>query len=201
MPNLAPELLWELADMPHAPLPLTGDLLPPLPGIYIVYQHEQVLYVGQTMCLNQRWNTHHRRKDFSHYPTPWLAWHVLPRATLTDVRQKERLLITTLQPILNRQPGPHSASMQHPIKVARDLQRLSLTTLAKQTRIDVATLSRLERCERRLTTRHLRVLAQALGCTEQDLIPTEADEQTIRQTGLACPTRTAGEVRSALLPV
>jgi hypothetical protein len=75
--------------------------LPEVSGVYIVFRGTQVLYVGQSLNIRQRWANHHRISQLS--DTDRVAYMVVPSDCLIEV---ENQYISLLQPSLNRTPSP-----------------------------------------------------------------------------------------------
>ena len=76
-------------------------LLPQISGVYIVVNQEQneVLYVGQSIDIRQRWTGHHRHSEILHnWPNSHIVWIECKTMGLDRL---ERLLIKSLSPKLN----------------------------------------------------------------------------------------------------
>jgi DNA-binding XRE family transcriptional regulator len=94
-------LMWLCFDMPHLPLALAKNL-PSLPGVYVVYHREDVLYIGKTRDLHRRWKAHHRRYQLTMFGDDVeIAWHAMPDSDALTRTLYERSLITTFAPRLN----------------------------------------------------------------------------------------------------
>lgn len=93
--------------------------LPSIPGVYfVVNQHGETLYVGQSVNIKYRWHgSHHRHVDIAKEEAGvFVAWVACNKDELVE---KERYFIETLKPSLNgvnhggprprsgRPPGPH----------------------------------------------------------------------------------------------
>ena len=166
MPNLAPALLWELADMPHGPFALAG-LLPALPGVYIVYRHETVLYVGKTQNLRRRWKQHHlQRQGTDLGPDTEIAYQTYPAQNAMAMALYEQHLIAALQPSLNRT----TVLPQSSLTTSREAAGLTMTECAKRAGMDLSKLSRLEHGHLKLKVDDVVTLARVLGCNVEDLI-------------------------------
>jgi excinuclease UvrABC nuclease subunit len=76
--------------------------LPDAPGIYLILDGDECLYVGQSRNLRQRWKVHHRLRQIRQLSADLvIAWLI---AAPSELRTIERLLIEQLQPRLNRAP-------------------------------------------------------------------------------------------------
>jgi predicted GIY-YIG superfamily endonuclease len=90
-----------LADL----TPCDWDKLPEGPGVYVIHDEEQAVYIGQTNNVRQRWVTHHRSMQIkAHYPNATISlW-------IKDTDEGERLhaeqeLIDALKPALISWPA------------------------------------------------------------------------------------------------
>ena len=72
--------------------------LPACPAVYVVCLCDEVLYVGQSRNLKNRWMGHHRLKQFP--PQCVIFWLVVSE---TYLRQVEYIAIEKLKPKLNGQ--------------------------------------------------------------------------------------------------
>lgn len=91
-------------SLPH--LPLT-DLkqLPARPAVYFALKDEQVLYIGQSVNLQQRWTTHHRWQQLVKTEGDIrIAW--LECSDISLLTEIERALIEHFIPPLNGSPLP-----------------------------------------------------------------------------------------------
>ena len=129
MLNLPAALLWELADMPHMPLS-DAYRLPARPGVYLVYRREEVLYVGKSVNLQQRWIRHHRQRQFAALGLDVeLAYLPLAGSKPSTLAAYEHCLISTFQPPLNGKSFPAYSPLPqqigHLIQTPHDAQGLS----------------------------------------------------------------------------
>lgn len=127
--TLAPQHLTLLARLPCLPA-VEYKTLPPVTAIYIVIQHGgDVLYVGKSRNLVQRWRSHHRAVELVTADT-WIAWIVAP----TDIDDRalmllERRCIHSFQPRYNDMPMERKPSTD--TRAFADKQRY-LETLLNQ---------------------------------------------------------------------
>lgn len=167
-------LMWLCYDMPHGPLTQWVSTLPAQPGVYVVYRHVAVLYIGQTQNLLGRFTSHMGYKHFAAFgPALDLAWMVLPQSdTLTRLRV-ESALIDLFRPRRHGQTslGAHTF---HPL-VARTLREARLE--AGKTQRDVAgdlnlTQQAYARYEKGagIPRRHLLKVCTVLGLSAQEVL-------------------------------
>lgn len=89
-----------LPSVPMAKL----DTLPPKPGLYFVLSPEnQLLYIGRSINLQQRWGSHHRKKQTTAAEG---AVFYLEVDAETDMDVLEEELIQLLHPLWNQEPIP-----------------------------------------------------------------------------------------------
>lgn len=81
-------------------------------ALYFVFSGEQLLYIGATTDLKQRWLSHHRMDQFIEAGNPRVAWIVIPRRW--DLEYVERWAIDQFQPTLNRiySPSPYMVTVK-----------------------------------------------------------------------------------------
>lgn len=79
--------------------------LPSCPGIYAALKGRQILYIGKSTNLRDRWlgRSHHRYEQLRRQGRCRLHWVVLSREAIDA---KERELIHKWQPTLNNTPVP-----------------------------------------------------------------------------------------------
>lgn len=70
-------------------------LLPSVSAVYLVFRGQEVIYVGRTGDLRQRWRDHHRWPQVQDCEIGWIEMPVELTAAW------EQTLITTLRPALN----------------------------------------------------------------------------------------------------
>jgi hypothetical protein len=73
---------------------------PAISGVYLIYNDEACLYVGQSQNIRHRWTQHHLVAQLTTYPSPlWMVW-----IEIVDGRRREIVtqLILALNPRLNR---------------------------------------------------------------------------------------------------
>jgi predicted GIY-YIG superfamily endonuclease/DNA-binding Xre family transcriptional regulator len=173
-------LMWQCADMPHGPLSAAPSL-PKEPGIYFIYRHEKVLYIGTTKNLHKRLSRHHRYFQFASYGADVeLAWMLLPDANEKTRVAYERTLTEAFKPLLNRDTlgpmpkGQHSNSLGFTQAChQRQTHKLTQTVVAERSGILPSNLSKIENGTRKIQIHELRPLARAIGCDPMDLVPPE----------------------------
>jgi GIY-YIG catalytic domain len=75
------------------------QLLPDIAAVYFaVSATEQILYVGETINLRQRWFNHHRSDELTNLQCAWIVWE---ENRAFDLGIRERFWILSLQPSLN----------------------------------------------------------------------------------------------------
>lgn len=80
-----------------------ANLLPELPGIYLVFAGESVLYIGQTVNLRNRWRAHHRHSAALQAGADKVRWIDASGMTDEERAQREADLITSHLPLLCRE--------------------------------------------------------------------------------------------------
>ena len=76
------------------------DRLPEISGIYLVYNADTCIYIGQSKNIKRRWRSHHRLKQInSMYPESYIVWI---RAKVYELDALERDFIKNIDPLLNR---------------------------------------------------------------------------------------------------
>lgn len=85
--------------------------LPPISAIYRVWHGDQVVYVGQTKNLKQRWQQHHiLPKLLAHYGMDWrLDWIAISEANLT---RAEAFAYRYFRPVLNQKDPSERLGLQ-----------------------------------------------------------------------------------------
>lgn len=173
-------LMWMCYDMPHGPLNCARTM-PMLPGVYIVYQGEEVLYVGKTQNLQQRWKAHHRRYQLTMFGEGVeIAWHAMPGSDPETRTQHEQSLITTFHPRLNKQtpvlnttvPSPHKnhSSGVNAIRAIRESQHKTRKDLAAFLNKSELTVWRYEENRSDISAFALQDMARFLGVSVLDLL-------------------------------
>lgn len=90
--------------LPSLPLKMRSQL-PKVPAVYfVIAEDNQIIYIGQSVNLAQRWIHHHRRAEFADTAKAQIAW-----LEVSDTNSRvslESSLIAHFQPSLNwkRQP-------------------------------------------------------------------------------------------------
>jgi len=180
-------LLWLFCDMPHVSL-AEAWRLPASPGVYVVYRHEAVLYVGRTQNLKHRWQNHHRvAQCLSYGPDVAIAWHVVDQRDPYTLDDYERAFIDFMQPRFNgqrMQPTLRLKSEQTSlVQVERERAGLTLSELARRTGMYLSALSKIEHGTRKLYVDEVARLAQAIGCKPSALIPELPEPEPIAVEG------------------
>lgn len=180
--TLESALMWTCVAMPHSLLTSLGDL-PGLPGVYVVYQGVETLYVGKTRNLQRRWRAHHRRDQFATFGADvFLAWLPLPASTVLARATYENLLIAMFQPCLNGKPFPSNQPLERSrhfqfdsskllVTQQREQRGLSMSEVARRAKMPLTTLWKIEHEERKFVVDEVARLARAIGCQPSDLIP------------------------------
>ncbi len=107
----------------NPPITITPSALPSLPlnerrdlpdtaAIYFVLAGNAVLYIGQSVSLQQRWLAHHRFAQLNEYENCRIAWMQVDDASLLD--GLEQACIAYFSPVLNREPIPGGARPSAP---------------------------------------------------------------------------------------
>ncbi len=73
--------------------------LPNISAVYVVRNETEVLYVGSTWTLRQRFASHHRRDAFAMHGATVIEWQ---EASEEEIAEIERRLVRELSPLLNR---------------------------------------------------------------------------------------------------
>ncbi|MFK0735176.1 MAG: GIY-YIG nuclease family protein [Gloeotrichia echinulata GP01] len=94
-----PELINPL-DLPSLTLNQKNKL-PEITSIYfVISEKDEILYIGRTINLRQRWATHHRLTEFlSQHETAKVSWIEIQEANLLPSLEKS--MINYFQPSLN----------------------------------------------------------------------------------------------------
>ena len=74
--------------------------LPSVCAVYFVLHDNKVVYVGKATVLRQRWDSHHRIKEFKNLPREVrIAWLICDSPELID--ELEKSIIARFQPSMN----------------------------------------------------------------------------------------------------
>lgn len=98
-----------IITMPVDPFDLPSVLveeirqLPKTSGIYFVLAGDEVLYIGQSISIHQRWQAHERMKDLEAYNQVRIAWLVTEYEELAEI---EKAYIAQFKPSLNSMSVP-----------------------------------------------------------------------------------------------
>ncbi|MEO1432739.1 MAG: GIY-YIG nuclease family protein [Cyanobacteria bacterium J06633_8] len=83
---------------------LANYLLPLVCAVYFVLHDNKVVYVGKATVLRQRWDSHHRIKEFKNLPGEVrIAWHKSDSPELID--ELEKSMIACFKPSMNGSKG------------------------------------------------------------------------------------------------
>src|SRR3954466_4842253 len=87
------------AELPSLPLAQKRKL-PQIPAVYLaIGEHNEVLYIGQSVSLSARWSAHHRFPKLQMLGNVRLAW--IEFETEEFLEEVERVLIAHFSPKLN----------------------------------------------------------------------------------------------------
>jgi len=101
-------------DLPSKPLSLRSKL-PSCPAIYfVISDSDEILYIGKSINLANRWVQHHRFKQLSLYPNARIAW--LQSNEVELLFEIESSLIESFNPLLNRSRVPEPGEINSPVK-------------------------------------------------------------------------------------
>jgi len=177
-------LMWDCFDMPHVSL-ADARLLPPSPGVYVVYHDEAVLYVGQTQNLRHRWQNHHRvAQCFTYGPHVEIAWQVLTECDAATRKAIETALIAFWHPQLNREqfqsasdvmeasPRPRTVPRgTNHLEILRRARRISRYAFARAMNVSATTIWRWEQEKVPIALCDLLRMAQILQVAPTDILP------------------------------
>lgn len=83
-------------------LPFVGlaglEHLPPIAGIYFVSSNEEIIYIGQSQNIFERWKNHHKYTEISKYKRPRIHFMVSDGRFLVD---QESEYVNYFEPRLN----------------------------------------------------------------------------------------------------
>ena len=173
-PSSYAEFMWMCFDMPSLPL-ADRCQLPETPGIYILYQDDHVLYIGKTLSLRRRLQTHQRLQQFAEYGTNIsIAWHALPHTYKREGTFYERNLISFLQPHLNGQAHtclPCKSPPTNPIRKLRKAYGMTQIELATALQVNEVTVVRWEKGYMTIPKKTLIRIASFFGVMPSELDP------------------------------
>jgi len=166
-------LPWDLDSLPYIPLAHRADL-PSCAALYFVRTTTQLLYVGMTKNMRQRWSTnvwgddHHRMPDLQSITEDiCLCWMPFGGSDIAHLPRYERQAIFHYMPRLNRRDTSAGSLMQD----ARVRAGLSLSEVAARSGMRVSMLSKIEHNTRSFYADEAMPLARAIGCDVSVLIP------------------------------
>lgn len=115
--------------------------LPNLPAVYFVLGDKQLLYIGMTIDLKQRFLGHHRMSDFLG-TAEYILW-ANPKDN-QSLQQAENDFIAAFQPPLNKTTPTNASGLSRKIKHTREQHRMSVAQLSDLLHISRQTLWRIE---------------------------------------------------------
>ena len=110
--------------LPSVPIEDLGNL-PAYSGIYFVITGDAILYVGKSMCIFQRWQSHHKLSCFEAYEQVRVAW-LAYASQEEELREVEKAFIDCLRPPLNQVSVPREnivSLRKQTIVISQDLAR------------------------------------------------------------------------------
>lgn len=81
--------------------------LPKVEGVYFAIAEEKILYIGKSVNLHQRWQTHHRTVQIESYDGARIAWLSLEDSKEQNLDRLELECIWHFRPILNETVMPN----------------------------------------------------------------------------------------------
>ncbi len=96
-------MIPDVLSLPSLSLDDRRDL-PDTAAIYVVLAGNTVLYIGQSVSLQQRWLAHHRLKQLNEHGGCRIAWLTVDDVSLLD--ELEQACIAHFHPSLNGQVTP-----------------------------------------------------------------------------------------------
>jgi hypothetical protein len=90
-------------DLPSVPLEKLDDL-PNISAIYVANSGEEILYIGKTTGIQQRWVSHHRFPSIETYPQTRIVWLDVGRVTTHQLSSLEGRFIERWGKTLNSSP-------------------------------------------------------------------------------------------------
>lgn len=166
-------------------LPLTNrKQLPAISAVYFCLDSNgQLLYVGKTVNLQQRWQQHHRYAQLELIEGVQLAWMSCEVELLEDTEED---LISLLSPLYNRAPVARPRIRQTSdvpnfsitaylfsrlrVLMAEQTPPLSQAKLAEDTKLAVQTINQLYHSKmKRVDVKTVETLCNYFGCDLSDL--------------------------------
>ena len=93
--------------------------LPSICAVYFVLYENEVIYVGKSNALMQRWSTHHRLKELNSLSGEVrIAWFIVDNPQFLD--QLEKLMIAHFKPWMNRSKVKQPSEDGHPGNTNKD---------------------------------------------------------------------------------
>lgn len=164
MNAIAPESI-KLSELPSVPLEWYKGL-PKCAAIYIAYsEYEEVLYVGRSVDLQNRWKGHHRIDQLIQVGNVRLAWIEVSNSKLLPAI--ETALIEYFQPRFNFA----ACKPRIGLTKLRKKRGLRVVDLAFAVGVNESTIRNWEqgRTELRLTIDQYSILLQTFNCTWKQL--------------------------------
>lgn len=94
--------------LPSVPIEELNNL-PETSGIYFVLAEGQVLYIGQSTGIRQRWQAHHKTQELGSYSQVRIAWLEAEYGELTEI---EKAYIEQFKPSLNFMSVPRKRTQK-----------------------------------------------------------------------------------------
>ena len=168
---------WDLDSLPYVALEHIDDL-PTCAALYFVRTAEEVLYVGITKNLHQRWGInflgewHEQMAELeSIQGKKFLCWMPFAEGHSKKIQRLERQAIALYKPRLNRRDVSTGSILQD----LRIRAGLTLSEVSARTSMRMSMLSKIEHKTRSLYAKEIRPLARALGCEVDAFFPEELD--------------------------
>jgi DNA-binding Xre family transcriptional regulator len=151
------------------------DKLPRMAGVYVAASEGEVLYVGQSTNIKQRWKSHEKLQELSAYPRVRVGWL---KVEADDERDAiESLLWTRHSPVLNLCEPRRAGRSNHVCRIRLALSDAlrekgkSLYWLSKMSDIRYPTIHRLAtKPIKKVDLAVLEKISRTLGCEPGDLL-------------------------------
>ncbi|MCP6763278.1 MAG: helix-turn-helix domain-containing protein [Fischerella sp. CENA71] len=150
------------------------NTLPNVSAIYLVLDtYKTPLYIGKSIDIRQRWNTHHRLSQLKDIPGVTIAWIDIHDLTLLD--SIENTFIDWFKPPLNGEKFRFSSStvrqVKFVLKEVRKTKGWSQEYLAQKTGISLSYIQKIEQNKVvQIALDYLDKLCHALDCDISDLL-------------------------------
>lgn len=171
MTAIAPHTI-KLTELPSMPLEWY-KALPKCAAVYLVLSSDnEVLYIGQSVNIQNRWRSHHIKRHLKKLYGVRIAWLQVSDSSLLET--VELALIEFLKPKLNRPPTLNKKPRTPNVGLIALRKRINLTQrqLAKAVGVTEQTISNWETglSEPLLTIPQTLALCKALRCSLDKLI-------------------------------